>query len=58
MLNQNVLNNFINKELDKLQNLFEVNKLNLNVSETSFMVFGKGINDPGIEVIVNNENIN
>ena len=39
--NLNVLNDIINQEMDKLQCWFEVNKLSLNVSKTSFMVFGK-----------------
>ena len=55
--NLNVLNDVIHQEMDKLQCWFEVNKLSLNVSKTSFMVFGKRRNDPGINILINNENI-
>ena len=47
----------VNKELDRLPYWLEANKHILNFSKTSFMVFGKDTHFMGIEVIINNGNI-
>ena len=53
----NMLSIVVNQELVKLQNWFAVKKLSLNVNKTSFMIFGKKINIPGISITINQGNI-
>ena len=53
----NMLSTVANQELVKLQNWFAVKKLSLNVNKTSFMIFGKKRNVPGICITINQEDI-
>jgi len=49
--------NEVNKELDKVNDWFMVNKLSLNVSKTNFIIFKKNIASSNPAVIIMNTNI-
>ncbi len=56
--NQLELEGMLNRELAKLCKWFAVNKLSLNLSKTSYMLFRNGPPDVDFNVFIENERIN